>query len=402
MKITINKSRLSGSVVAPPSKSVSHRYLICAALAEGESVIENLGVSEDILATADCLRALGADITTENGKTTVRGFGRTPDPRGILGCRESGSTLRFLIPVSMLSGRTVEFSGSARLIERGVEVYSSVLEKCGAEINFGKNRISVHGKLISGKYEIPGYISSQYISGMLFALPLLESDSIIGIIPPLESGSYLDITLDALKNFGVVTERPDRYTYVIRGGQHYTPCKVRVEGDYSNAAFLYALGAVGGNIRVEGLDPSSIQGDRVCISMIEKLAEGCPALDLSDCPDLAPVLFATAAVFNGAHFSGTKRLAIKESNRAIAMAKELAKFGIEVRVGENTVDVLPGSLRTPALPLLGHNDHRIVMALCVPAILTGAVIEGCEAINKSYPDFFKTLEVLGAEVSYGT
>ena len=163
MKITINKSRLSGSVVAPPSKSVSHRYLICAALAEGESVIENLGVSEDILATADCLRALGADITTENGKTTVRGFGRTPDPRGILGCRESGSTLRFLIPVSMLSGRTVEFSGSARLIERGVEVYFSVLEKCGAEVNFGKNRISVHGKLISGKYEIPGYISSQYI-----------------------------------------------------------------------------------------------------------------------------------------------------------------------------------------------------------------------------------------------
>ena len=387
MKVYIKPSKIKGTIAAPPSKSYAHRMLIGAALAEGESSVHGISASEDMLATKDCIRAL----EEEPGLS-------------VFPCRESGSTLRFFIPIALAVRGGGIFTGTERLIERGIGIYEEIFAGRGISVEKSEKEIRICGQLLAGDYEIRGNISSQSITGMLFALPLLKGDSRIRILPPVESRSYIDITLDVLKTFGikVIENEPD--CFEIPGGQKYLPGEYQVEGDWSNAAFLYAFNAVGGELDITGLVEDSRQGDKACVPylncLVGKTTEPqVPNIDLSDTPDLGPVLFAAAAALRGGCFTGTKRLRIKESDRAAAMAEELKKFGVQVLVGENDVVVLHSMLRKPTVPLNGHNDHRIVMALSVLASLTGAEIEGAEAVSKSWPDFFDVLEDAGLEIN---
>lgn len=397
MTVTVPKGRACGSVSAPPSKSMGHRLLISAALAEGESVIRGIATeSEDMKATIACLRALGAVCTVTGDTVYVRGVDvRRAHPTEALFCNESGSTLRFLIPIALLSGSNVMFSGAERLFSRPMTVYEALASERGLFFSKDEKSAVVRGPLSSGEYRVAGNISSQFISGLLFALPLLSGDSVIRITPPLESRSYIHLTLSALADFGVRAEWRDDFTLFVPGGQKYTPTDATVEGDYSGAAFLAALSALGGDVSISGLRPDSGQGDRAYDRFFPMLNRGTPTIHIGDCPDLGPILFAVAAAKNGAVFTGTRRLRIKESDRIAAMAEELAKFGVTVTADEDSVVIYPSDFHAPTETLYGHNDHRIVMSLAVLSTLTGGMIEGAEAIAKSFPDFFEKLSALG-------
>ena len=400
MRIELKPGRAHGTVAAPPSKSMAHRLLLCAALAEGVSTVRGIAESEDMLATLDCIRALGADWTRTGDTVTVRG-GLHPTGRPFP-CRESGSTLRFFIPAALLSGGEAVFTGTQRLMERGVGVYEAVFAEKGIAVEKQAARLTLRGRLSAGAYTLPGNVSSQFISGLLFALPLLDADSSLTILPPVESRPYLELTRAAQRTFGVFSEERGEDRIFLPGRQRYHAAQAVAEGDWSNAAALLALNALGGTVTVTGLDAQSLQGDRACVDHLAALERPGAALDLSACPDLAPVLFAVAAAKDGAHFTGTRRLRIKESDRAQAMAQELEKFGIRVRVEENAVTVFPGALHTPSEPLDSHNDHRIVMALALLCTQTGGEITNAEAVKKSYPSFFDDLRRLGLEVRNGT
>lgn len=243
-----------------------------------------------------------------------------------------------------------------------------------------------------------GNISSQFLTGLLYALPLLPEDSRISITTAVESRPYIDMTLRALAAFGVKAAWEDEQTLVIPGGQSYAPREVWVEGDWSNAAFPDALNLFGSSVVVEGLDESSLQGDRVYRTYFAQLASGSPTLHIGNCPDLAPILFAVAAALHGGTFTGTARLRIKESDRAAAMAEELSACGVTVTVEEDSVTVSPIGLHAPTRPLCGHNDHRIVMALSVLLSLLGGEITEAQAVRKSYPTFFADLKRLGIKL----
>lgn len=398
MIATIEKGTAYGRVEAPPSKSVSHRYLICGALSFG-SVIENVAFSEDIKATLNCLKALGADYEIDG--STVKIGGISPDKAvksTELFCNESGSTLRFLIPLCLLFGQKITLKGTERLMSRSLAVYKDMCLSQGIEFSEDKESVTVCGNLRPGKYSVRGDVSSQFISGLMFALPLLENDSIIDITGAIESGSYLGMTVKALADFGIRISRTDEHTVFIKGNQTYKPRTLCVEGDYSNAAFLEAFNSVGGNVAVTGLKKDTCQGDAVYRKLFGKLVRGCPEIDISDCPDLAPVLMAVAAANNGVRLTGTHRLKIKESDRGKAMAEELSKFGCSVKVYENEIEVKKRGITTPTDILSGHNDHRIVMALSLLCSITGGSISGSEAVNKSFPDYFRRLSSLGIKV----
>ena len=384
----------------PPSKSCAHRLLLGAALADGVSTLRGVDLNEDILATIDCITSVGVNVIIENNAVKIEGCpAQFLKKRGALPrffCRESGSTLRFVIPLAMLGGGGV-FGGTPRLISRGIGIYEDLFAG-NADIEKGEREIRLRGSLASGKYRLAGNVSSQFVTGLLFALPVLSGDSEIEVLPPLESRSYVDLTLGILRCFGIKVEQKTEFCFAIPGGQKYLPIEAEVEGDYSQAAFFCGLNFLGGNVALEGLDPMSLQGDRVCVELFEKMREGYVEADLSDCPDLAPILFAMASTGGGARFTGTRRLAIKESNRAQVMAEELAKFGAKITVFENEVVIEPSALHAPTEALCGHNDHRIVMALSVLATRFGAEIEGAEAIAKSYPSFFADLRGLGLEI----
>lgn len=398
MVVTINKSKAFGRVIAPPSKSMAHRYLICAALSP-ESVIEGIGFSEDIKATLSCLEALGANAEISGNTVRIGGIDIAKGIKnGKLFCNESGSTLRFLIPLCLLFDEKITLTGTKRLMERSLSVYSDICRAAGMYFNQGAESVTVKGRLSAGKYSVRGDVSSQFISGLMFALPLLPNDSVIDITGALESGSYLGMTVKALADFGVRISRTDEHTIYIKGNQTYKPRELTVEGDYSNAAFFDALNALGGNVAVSGLKKDTCQGDAVYKKLFGEIVRGCPEIDISDCPDLGPVLMAAAAANNGAHFTGTHRLKIKESDRGAAMAEELAKFGCKTLIGDNDITVHACTLKTPELPLNGHNDHRIVMSLAVLCTLTGGKIYGAQAVSKSFPDFFERFASLGIDL----
>ncbi|MDO4608459.1 MAG: 3-phosphoshikimate 1-carboxyvinyltransferase [Clostridia bacterium] len=400
MTVAIEKSRAAGKVWAPPSKSVAHRALICGSLGGG-STISNVDYSNDISATLDCLKILGADVKKDGNTVTLGGLNPFECKAATLDCQESGSTLRFLIPLCMLSGANITLTGSRRLFERNLDIYSQIAEQNDITFKKTENSLSICGKLRSGDYKIAGNISSQFISGLLFALPLLSGDSTLEIIGDYESEPYVDLTLKELDDFGVKIEKDGRI-YKIKGKQRYSSQIKSVEGDYSNAAFLDGFNLLGGCVEVLGLDKNSLQGDRIYKSMFADLKSGKRQFDLSNCPDLAPVMFALAAYFGGAHFTGTRRLKIKESDRAAAMAAELAKFGINVDVLDNDVIINGGKLKTPSAVLDGHNDHRIVMALSLLCSVTGGTISGTEAVAKSYPDYFEKIKSIKVVVKNET
>ena len=399
MKVKIHKGTPSGRVSAPASKSMAHRLLISAAMANGTSVIRGVSDCDDVIATAECLSALGAHIERVGDTLTVTGVDmRRTTPASPLNCRESGSTLRFFLPIALLSGKNTLFLGAPGLMRRPMSVYEELCAKNKLSYNADGESIAVRGPLKAGEYELVGNVSSQFISGLLFALPMLEGDSKIKIIPPIESRSYIDLTIEALSLFGVIVKWADDNTLYIKGSQQYTPADLTVEGDYSGAAFIDAFTVFGEDVTVEGLNPESTQGDKVYKLLFDMLKKGVPTIHIGNCPDLGPILFAVAAAKHGGVFTGTKRLRIKESDRAAAMAEELSKFGVSVTVYDDKVVVYPISFGAPKETLSAHNDHRIVMALAILLTLTGGEIEGAEAINKSYPSFFEDLKSLGIEV----
>lgn len=400
MIVHIHPGRAVGTVAAPPSKSMAHRLLICAGLAWGTSHIRGVERNEDISATLDCLRALGASCTVTGDTVTVCGADpREAKPKQALCCRESGSTLRFFIPLALLCAEPVLLTGTEKLLSRPLDVYARLCAQGGLIFRQSSTGVQVQGRLKAGTFCVPGDISSQFITGLLLALPLTDGDSVIRITPPVESRSYIDLTLQALHAFGIRARWQDACTLVIPGNQHYTASDMAVEGDYSGAAFFAALNALGADVRITGLCPDSLQGDKVCREYLKSLCAGQPRIDIADCPDLGPVLFAVAAAKNGAVFTGTRRLKLKESDRAAAMARELAAFGTEVTVTENTVTVSAREFHSPTRVLCGHNDHRIVMSLAVLLTRTGGTIAGAQAVRKSFPGFFEKLRALGIQVS---
>lgn len=399
MKVRIGRGTAKGAVSAPPSKSMAHRLLICAGLSDGECIVHGISDSEDMLATMDCLRALGVQCEREKDTVKVSGIDiRKAVASEKLNCRESGSTLRFFVPIALLTGKETVFAGSRRLMERPLSVYEELFLQRGIAFQKTEREIRTRGSLRYGSFEMDGNVSSQFVTGLLLALPLLEGDSRIVLRPSVESRSYINMTLSALKLFGVEAGWQEENVLYIKGNQCYHAEEVFVEGDYSNAAFFEALNLLGGQVKIENLRKDSLQGDRVYEELFEALKRPGAELDLSDCPDLGPVLFAAAAAKHGGKFNGTSRLKIKESNRGEAMAEELRKFGVTVEVLENQVIVSRPGLRKPEENLDGHNDHRIVMSEAVLLTQTGGIIDGAEAVSKSFPDFFEKLASLGIEV----
>ena len=397
MIASFSPCRLRGTLSAPPSKSMAHRYLIGAALSGQICTLTGVDYSEDILASIDCLSALGASVVTDGDRVTVDPFGFMQAKRPMLACRESGSTLRFFIPLALCLGRPVTFLGSERLLARPLDVYEALCRERGFSFEKGKTSLTVSGRLSGGDYTLRGDISSQFISGLILALVYLGEEASVRITPPFESRSYVDLTLSALASFGADVRFVDDYTVRIAP----TPLHAfsgRIEGDYSNAAFFDAFNCLGSAVTVENLRKDSLQGDRVYREYFAALSGGTPTLDISDCPDLGPVLFALAALKNGAVFTGTDRLRAKESDRGAAMHEELVRLGGGLIFGDNTITVPKQELRYRGKRLSGHNDHRIVMAMAVVLSQIGGEIEGVEAVRKSYPRFFEDIKKLGARV----
>lgn len=396
MNVTFTPGAAHGTVAAPPSKSMAHRLLICAGLAEGSSIVRGVAPSEDVTATVDCLRALGAKVTVIGDEAQVTGV--RPSLRkeeALFPCRESGSTLRFFIPLALLSDKPASFAGSKRLFERPLSVYEDLCRAQSLSFDRTPDGLTVCGRLHSGSFTVPGNISSQFISGLLFALPSLRADSVVRVTQPVESRAYIDMTVASLAAFGVTVVEKEPNTFFVRGNRPFEPRVLAVEGDWSNAAFLLALNLLDGDVQVTGLDENSLQGDRVCREGFAALRLGAPTVDVSGCPDLAPVYFTAAAFLHGARFTGTARLADKESDRAAVMKEELAKCGVPCEMTADTFTVPAVTPLAPATPFDSHNDHRIAMALSLAASRLGGTVAHAEAVKKSFPDFFEKLAALG-------
>lgn len=399
MKVKILPSKTSGEVSAPPSKSFSHRYLIGSVLSRGKCVIKNIADSDDISATLSCIEQLGGSVTKDGNSVTVIPTNENQIENAVFDCKESGSTLRFFIPVVLATGaKNCTFLGSERLLARGIKEYEKLFGNSDVKIKSDEKSIEVNGTLSAGNYEISGEVSSQYTTGMLFALSVLDGKSTLKITGNAESRAYVDMTIKVLKDFGADIAKPKKNFFEINGKGRLSLGEFTVEGDWSNAAFLIALSRLLGTISVSGLNENSVQGDRFSIVAFDALDGENAEIDLKDCPDLAPILFTYAAYKNGGKFINTRRLRVKESDRANVMAEELKKFGANVKVYENSVEIEKTQLKPPIVPLCGHNDHRIVMALSVLAAVFGAEIDGAEAVNKSYPDFFRVIKKAGVNV----
>lgn len=398
MDIKITPKLLSGKILVPPSKSISHRALIAAALADGESRIYNLLDCDDITeATIGALTALGAEIKQCEGYTKVRGIGKVPETADI-DCLESGSTLRFIMPVAVALGCRSTFRGRANLPNRPITPYFTEFQKHGVKFLTEKMPYITEGRLTGGVYEIAGNISSQFITGFLFALSLLKEDSVIKITSPLESKPYVDLTIDVMKTFGVeVTEGENEYR--IKGGQRYQARDFTVESDMSQAAFFCVAKAIGGNLEIDGLNPESLQGDREIIKITDEFMKTGKAFDVnaSQIPDLVPILAVLACFADGtSYIRGCERLKIKESDRLAVTSEELNKLGGKVKV-EGDMLVIEG-----VKELLGgecdcHTDHRIPMSLSIASqrCKNPVILRGAECVSKSYPTFFYDFKMLG-------
>lgn len=398
MKAIITPGKACGTVLAPPSKSMAHRMLMGAGLAEGISVIRNIDLSEDIKATLGILEALGSKYSIDKDIVTMQGIGgKKVKVDRILDTKESGSTLRFFIPILLSGGGKSKLTGAKSLFARPLDIYEEICKAQGIFFQKDESSLELEGQLQAAHYKIPGNISSQFITGLLYALPLLEGDSVLEIVPPVESKAYIEMTLEVLEIYGIKVKREENKFY-IAGNQTYHTVDGVVEGDYSNAAFLDAFNLIGGNVKIAGLKENSLQGDQIYRLYYKRLLEDNPEMDIAECPDLGPILIGMAAAKHGAVLTGTRRLKIKESDRGSVMAEELRKFGIQVDVLENTIIVHPGELQRPKEMLSSHNDHRIAMTLTTLCTITGGTIEGCEAVNKSFPNYYETIKKLGIQI----
>ncbi len=418
--ITVFPRTFSGEVVLPPSKSDVHRAIICASLAKGKSMVSPVDFSKDILATIDCMRNLGADIlTVDTDKLAIDGSGTFSQKTAELNCNESGSTLRFLIPLAGAGGVKTTFSGKGRLPQRPIGIYLDTLPEHGIHCETcGGLPLTISGKLKGGVFSIRGDISSQFITGLLLALPLAEENSRIILTTPLQSRGYIDMTLHTMKTFGVHVETTD-YGYFIQGNQQYHSCDYTCEGDWSQAGFFLSAGALGGNLTLKGLSLSSVQGDKECLEIFRQFGAEITATDseitvkpgknglqgmtinATDIPDLVPILAVTGAFAKGTtHIYGAERLRIKESDRLKAISDGLTRIGCEVTETSDGL-IINGRETADGGQVEGYNDHRIVMsmAIAVTKCRNALEITDSESINKSYPEFFNDYQRIGGSVT---
>ncbi len=417
-KIIIKPKLLKGNIVVPSSKSLGHRGIIAAALSRGISRVDNIQLSKDIEATMEIMKELGAVVNIEDQNLYIDGRKMFSYEKKLdLRCRESGSTLRFLIPLALTKDGDYIFHGEGKLISRPLEPYYEIFEEKGIKYSREEDGLplKVSGKLTSGTYRVRGDISSQFITGLLFSLPILEGNSRIQITTKLESKGYIDLTLDTLKDFGIEIENNNYKEFNSRGAQKYNSRNYYVEGDYSQGAFFLVAGALGSSIVCSGLNKDSLQGDKVILDILE--AMGCNVeeseegikvnpsktkgieIDASNCPDLVPVLTVLASLSEGeTKIVNAKRLRIKECDRLYAITKELNKLGANIIELEDSL-IISGVNELKGGEVDSHNDHRIVMALAIAATRANGdvIINNPSAVEKSYPNFFKDYFKLGGE-----
>ena len=414
MDITLMPVTLEGTIKGIASKSFSHRALIGAALAEGSSTLDNLLGAADIDASRRALKQLGATIDNQQIEGPLG-----PESGVTINAGESGSTLRFLIPIAALFNVAVRFEGEGKLPERPLDIYENIFTP---EIHYerhGPNHLplTIKGPLQGGRYVVPGHVSSQFISGLLFALPLAKKDSVIEVQEPFESKSYVNLTLSTLKRFGIDIDRSVPRQYRIKGNQQYKPAKLDVEADYSQAAFWLVAGMMGETITVEGLNPESLQGDRKVLEILTSMnghielfghsVRAHPSktmgktIDLSQIPDLGPVLMVLAAVSTGkSRFINAGRLRLKESDRLYAMQTTLETLGVPVKTHETSMEITGVKSLKGNVTIDSFNDHRVAMAAAIASIKADGpiTITNFECTEKSYPTFLKDLISLGANI----
>ena len=396
-KVKIKNAILNGSVVIPPSKSAAHRALLCSFLAGGGTVSPIIP-SKDMQAMQQAISALENDDK-------------------IVDCIESGNTLRFVIPVAAALGKSVTFVGSGRLPERPLETFLELLPKHNIKCTSnGRLPLSIEGKLTAGKYEIAGNISSQYISGLLFALPILVGDSEIVLTTRLESKPYIDLTIKVMRDFGVEVQETES-GYLVRGNQQYKTRDYIVESDWSQAAFFLVGGAVGKSVALKGLDMNSVQGDKAIVDILKKFGADIEIkeneiisrkaelkgikVDVSDIPDTVPALAVAAAYANGrTEIAGGERLRFKESDRIESVVSNLKRLGADVTETSDGM-IINGGKKLKGAELLGYNDHRIVMAFSIAALFAGGetIITEANSINKTYPSFFEDYNRIGGQAN---
>lgn len=398
MRLEIKKGVAKGCVLAPPSKSVAHRYLFCSLLANGESEIKNISYSSDILASLNAIKSIGCSVIENDYSVKVYGLGDNEYLNDtIIDCNESGSTIRFLIPILLTTGKEFTLTGTEKLLSRPMIEYEQLCQKKGFKFEKANEHITLKGNLTFGEYTISSEVSSQFATGMLLALSRFSEESKINFVGKINSKPYIDMTMDALSEFGRDCLWIDDNTIIIYSGR-VKPNNVFIEGDESNAAFLHALNYLGGNVCVNGLNANTKQGDSIFKDYFDLLEKENCTLDIDNVPDLAPILMAMASVKHGCTLINTSRLKVKESDRGVCMMEELSKFGIKVDVFDNSIVVHNGKIKKPVENICSHNDHRIAMANSILLTQTGGIIDGCECVRKSFPDFYDVLKTLNIEI----
>ena len=404
MVVTINPQKLKGEVNVPPSKSVAHRLVIAAALSKGTSVVRNLSFSKDITATINAMKALGAGIAVDGDKAVIKGIEKVPE-KAVIDCCESGSTLRFLIPVACALGVETTFLGQGKLPQRPITPYLEELPKHGAQFDYnGTMPFTVRGKLQSGEYRICGDISSQFVTGLLFALSVMKGESRLVLTSPLQSKPYVDITADCLAKCGVSVQSTDE-GYCVKGGE-MNAFEEAVEADYSQAAFFFTANSLGSEISINGLNEKSCQGDKKIVEICKEIVYNKNGglrpftLDCSDIPDLVPILAVLASFCEGtSRIENAARLRIKESDRLEAVTVCLNALGGKVTAGSDYLEIQGvGSLSGGSVDCF--NDHRIAMAMAVAATrcTSPVTLRGAQCVEKSYPDFFGVYKTLGGDI----
>ena len=419
MNVTIKPNKLSGTIQIPPSKSLSHRAIIAAALAEGESIISNVLYSKDILATIDAMRACGAEIKEYSDHLVIHGS-KVKRVKSMINANESGSTIRFMIPIALVSGEEIEFRGENHLVKRPLDTFLEIFDEQGIKYTRGEDYLplKVYSGLKCGTFKVRGDISSQFITGLLYALPLLDGDSKIVITTNLESKGYIDLTLDMLKKFGIEIENKEYKEFIIKGNQSYKPYNYTIEGDFSQSAFFLVADALGADIKLSCMNMDSHQGDKKILldmedfgsniifendllSLENKALHGA-TIDFSQSPDLGPALTVLAALAEGeSNFINAGRLRIKECDRITAMRIELEKMGAKIIEHKDGMTIY-GVKELHGAIIDSHNDHRVAMAIAMASLKTKGDIKilnaGC--VSKSFPNFFSVFESLGGIVSY--
>ncbi|MCR5350484.1 MAG: 3-phosphoshikimate 1-carboxyvinyltransferase [Acholeplasmatales bacterium] len=420
MNVIITPKKLEGDCVIPPSKSLSHRAIIAASLALGKSKITNVMYSKDILATIGAMRACGAKIVEYDNYLEIEGIGKVERINDVIDCNESGSTIRFMVPIALTCDKEIKFIGKNNLVKRPLDPFFEIFDEQNIKYEREENYLPlvVKNGLKPGTFKIRGDISSQFITGLLYALPLLDSDSNIIITTEMESKGYIDLTLDTLKLFGIEIENLDYKEFKIKGNQKYKPFDYDIEGDYSQSAFFLLADCLGANINLKSMNKLSHQGDKKIIEDIKDLgyevifdddnlkskelnSKGC-VIDFSQSPDLGPALAVLCALTKGkSEFINAGRLRIKECDRITCMKEEINKLGGNVVENENGMTI-EGVDRFKGTTVDSHNDHRVVMALAMATLKMDGKLKilNAEAVSKSFPNFFEVFENLGGIVEY--